>query len=117
MSAAPVAPVVHSPELTITSPVMRQITTVSQNVPLEETSACRTGFFVRAAAATMGALPRPDSFENSPRAMPYRSAMATLLPANPPVAADPEKAPSNTSPSAAGISAAYLTRITSPPAK
>ena len=49
---------------------MAHTTTVSQNVPVDETSAWRTGFFVCAAAATMGALPRPDSFEKSPRAMP-----------------------------------------------
>ena len=39
-------------------------------VPVEDTSAWRTGFFVCAAAATIGALPSPDSFEKRPRAMP-----------------------------------------------
>jgi hypothetical protein len=43
---------------------------VSQKVPVDDTSAWRTGVVVCAAAATMGALPRPDSFEKSPRAMP-----------------------------------------------
>ncbi len=38
---------------------MRQTTTVSQNVPVDETSAWRTGFLVCAAAATIGALPEP----------------------------------------------------------
>ena len=46
--------------VTSTSPVMAQTTTVSQNVPVEETSAWRTGFLVCAAAAAMGALPMPD---------------------------------------------------------
>ncbi len=70
VSAAPFRPFAHSPELTTTSPVIAQTTTVSQKVPVEETSACRTGFLVWAAAATIGALPSPDSLENSPRAMP-----------------------------------------------
>ena len=55
---------------TRTSPVIRHTTTVSQNVPVALTSACRTGFFVCAAAATMGAEPMPLSLENSPRATP-----------------------------------------------
>ena len=49
---------------------MAQTTTVSQKVPVDDTKAWRTGFFVCAAAATMGALPRPDSLEKRPRAMP-----------------------------------------------
>ena len=56
--------------LTMTRPVRAQITTVSQKVPVDDTSACLTGFFVRAAAATMGAEPSPDSLLNRPRAMP-----------------------------------------------
>lgn len=44
-------------ELTMTSPVSAQITTVSQKVPLLDTNACRTGLRVCAAAATMGADP------------------------------------------------------------
>src|SRR6266540_6948058 len=67
---APLRPFVQSMELTTTSPVIKQTTTVSQKVPVDETRAWRTGFLVCAAAATMGALPSPDSFENSPRAMP-----------------------------------------------
>ena len=70
VSAAPVSPFVHSPELTSTRPVMAHTTTVSQKVPVEETSAWRTDVFVCAAAATMGALPRPDSLEKRPRATP-----------------------------------------------
>jgi len=62
VSAAPFRPLAHSPELTSTSPVIAQTTTVSQNVPVEETSAWRTGFLVCAAAATIGPLPSPDSF-------------------------------------------------------
>ena len=68
--AAPPRPFCHSPDCTTTRPVMAQTTTVSQNVPVELTRAWRTGFLVMAAAATIGALPSPDSLENSPRATP-----------------------------------------------
>ena len=56
--------------LTTTRPVMAHTTTVSQKVPVIDTRACRTGFLVWAVAAAMGAVPRPDSLEKSPRAMP-----------------------------------------------
>ena len=78
--------------LTITRPVIAHITTVSQKVPVEETSAWRTGLRVWAAAATMGAEPRPDSLEKSPREMPQRAAMMTVAPTNPPPAASGENA-------------------------
>lgn len=55
---------------TMTSPVMAHMITVSQKVPVDDTSAWRTGLRVWAAAATIGAEPMPDSFENSPRAIP-----------------------------------------------
>ena len=74
--------------LTSTSPVMAQITTVSQKVPVLDTSAWRTGFRVCAAAATIGALPIPLSLLNSPRAIPYLAAIITVAPTNPPPAAE-----------------------------
>ena len=89
---APFNPCVHSVELTITIPVKAQTTTVSQKVPVEDTNACRTGFLVCAAAATIGALPSPDSFENNPRAIPNRIASLTPAPRNPPIAACPVNA-------------------------
>lgn len=55
--------------------VIRHITTVDQKVPVEAMSAWRAGLRVLAAAATMGAVPRPDSLENSPRAHPYCKAI------------------------------------------
>ena len=55
---------------TSTMPVSRQMTTVDQNVPVMAMSACSAGFLVLAAAATMGAVPKPDSLENKPRAQP-----------------------------------------------
>ncbi len=53
---------------TSTMPVKAQMTTVSQNVPVMDTSAWRAGLRVDAAEATMGAEPKPDSLENRPRA-------------------------------------------------
>ncbi len=43
-------------------------------------SAWRAGLRVLAAAATIGAVPRPDSLENSPRAHPYCKAIMMPLP-------------------------------------
>ena len=73
--------------LTMTKPVKAQMTTVSQKVPVDETSAWRTGLRVWAAAATMGAEPRPDSLLNRPRAIPMRAATMTVVPTKPPPAA------------------------------
>ena len=73
--------------VTSTSPVIRHTTTVSQNVPVEDTSAWRTGFLVCAAAAAIGAEPRPDSLENRPLATPYWIAIRIPLPTRPPAAA------------------------------
>ena len=53
---------------------MVQIIMVSIKVPVMEISPCSAGHFVFAAAATIGALPRPDSLENKPRAIPLRIA-------------------------------------------
>ena len=79
--------------LTSTRPVSAHTTTVSQKVPVDETSACRTGLRVLAAAATIGAEPRPDSLEKRPRAIPYRQASRTVEPTNPPPTALAVKAP------------------------
>ena len=57
---------------------------MSQNVPVDDTKAWRTGLRVCAAAATIGAEPSPDSFEKSPRAIPYLAAIITVVPAVPP---------------------------------
>jgi hypothetical protein len=74
---------------TIAIPVKEHTTIVSMNVWVIETSACRTGSRVWAAAAAMPAEPSPDSFEKMPRATPYRIAAATPAPRNPPAAAVP----------------------------
>ena len=68
-------------------PVKVQIMSVSIKVPVMEIKPCSTGSFVLAAAAAIGAEPRPDSFENTPRATPFWIAIRMLAPANPPTAA------------------------------
>ncbi len=80
---------------------MVHTTIVSRNVPVMETSPCRTGSFVCAAAAAIGADPRPASFENMPRAMPFCMA-ATIAPTAPPAAACQPKADFTISAIAAG---------------
>ena len=86
--------------LTRTTPVIRQMTTVDQNVPVDATSAWRAGFLVEAAAATMGAVPRPDSLEKRPRAQPNCSAQMMPLPSAPPKTALPVNAHSKIIPRA-----------------
>ena len=65
---------------------------VSMKVPVIEIKPCSTGSSVLAAAAAIGADPRPDSFEKTPRAIPSRIATMTVAPAKPPTAAFPVKA-------------------------
>ena len=76
----------HAPVRTIERPVIVQMTMVSMNVPVMLTRPCLTGSFVLAAAAAMGALPRPASFEKMPRATPFCIAM-NIVPTAPPVTA------------------------------
>ena len=89
---------------------------VSMNVWVMDTSAWVTGCLVWAAAAAIGALPRPDSLENTPRATPMRMPIITLAPKNPPEAAVGVKACLTTRASAAGMPAMLSTRMTKAPA-
>ena len=98
----------------ITRPVTEHTTSVSRKVCVIDTSAWRTGSRVAAAAATMPAEPRPLSFENTPRAMPKRSAVATDAPSMPPPKAVGVKAALNVTYSASGIQRAFSTRMTTP---
>ncbi len=66
--------------------VIVQTTRVSIKVCVILTNACLAGTFVFAAAAAIGAEPRPDSFEKTPRATPKRIAAATVAPTTPPAA-------------------------------
>ena len=108
--AAPSAVPFHAPVTISVRPVSVQIIIVSMNVPVIETSPCSAGHFTLAAAAAIGALPSPDSFENTPLAMPLRMAIMTVAPRNPPPAAVALKALWKTSDSASGILSANAIR-------
>ena len=82
---------------------MVQMMIVSMKVPVMEISPCSAGSFVFAAAAAIGAEPRPDSLEKTPRAIPFCIAIMIVEPAKPPAAAVPVNAPSRISPIAAGM--------------
>ena len=100
---------------TSTSPVSRQMTPVDQNAPVMEMSAWSAGFFVLAAAATMGAVPSPDSLENRPRAQPNCRAITMPEPTAPPKAAFGVKAPSRISPTASPSTGAFMPMMTRQP--
>ena len=69
--------------MTMARPVITQMTSVTK-VPIMQTRPCRAGSFVFAAAAAIGAEPRPASLEKIPRAMPFCIAMK-IVPTMPPV--------------------------------
>jgi len=69
VSCAPVRPLCQVPVVRITIPVNEHTTMVSMKVCVIDTMACATDSAC-AAAAAIGELPRPDSFENTPRATP-----------------------------------------------
>ena len=72
---------------TITKPVIAHIITVSQKVALIDIKACLEGCGVLAPAAAIAAEPRPDSFVNNPRAIPYLAAILRPPPIKPPATA------------------------------
>ena len=86
---APVATsdICQTPVTMSVNPVNVQIIKLSINVPVMEINPCSAAHSVFAAAAAIGALPSPDSFEKTPRAIPFRMAIATVAPVNPPTAA------------------------------
>ena len=69
---------------------------------------CSAGSLVFAAAAAMGAEPRPDSLENTPRAIPFCMAIIMVEPAKPPAAAVPVKADSKIKATAAGTPSKFM---------
>ena len=84
---------------------------VSRKVPVMLTRPWRTGSFVCAAAAAIGAEPKPASFEKMPRAMPF--CMATMMaPSMPPAAARRPKALSKMVTNASGIAVTLHSRST-----
>ncbi len=112
--AAPSSPDDHAPEVMMTRPVNDTTMMVSMNVWVIDTSPWRTGCTLLAAAATIAAEPSPDSLENRPRATPNCSAIATVEPTNPPVAAVPVNASVKISAKASGMAATLAPRTTRP---
>ena len=100
----------HSDE-TMTKAVTKQMTTVHQNGPVMDTSAWRAGFFDSAAALMSGAVPKPASLENRPRAQPNCSATMMPLPTAPPNAARGVKAHSKINLNDSPMNAQLQTRI------
>ena len=88
---------------------MVQIIRVSIKVPVMEIRPCSAGSLVLAAAAAMGAEPRPDSLENTPRAIPFCMAIMMVEPAKPPAAAAPVNADSKIRATAAGTPSRFMT--------
>ena len=91
------------------------MTPVDQKAPVMEMSAWSAGLRVLAAAATMGAVPRPLSLENSPRAQPNCRAMIMPEPTAPPKAAFAVKAHSRMSPTAWPSTGAFMAMMTRQP--
>ncbi len=85
--AAPERSPDQTPVKTKVKPVILQIMIVSMKVPVIEIKPCSAGQCVFAAAAAIGAEPRPDSLENTPRAIPFFIAIMIVEPAKPPTAA------------------------------
>ena len=71
VSATPFKSPLQTPVTSMVRPVKLQMIRVSMKVPVIEIKPCSTGSFVLAAAAAIGAEPRPDSFEKTPRATPF----------------------------------------------
>ena len=99
------------PVTTSVKPVNVQMMMVSMNVPVMEIRPCSAGHFVFAAAATIGAEPKPDSLENTPRATPLRIAIMTVAPKKPPAAAVGVNAHSKIVAIAAGTSEAKTIKM------
>ena len=101
--AIPFKSPLQTPVTKMVKPVRVQIINVSIKVPVIEIKSCSTGSFVLAAAAAIGAEPRPDSLEKTPRATPFWIAIRMLAPAKPPTAATGLKAEAKIRASVAGI--------------
>ena len=91
---------------------MVQIIKVSIMVPSMETRPCSAGISACAAAAAIGALPRPASFEKMPRAIPFCMAIS-MAPIAPPETARIPKALCTTVTNAPGIAEACVISIIS----
>ena len=118
VNAAPVAgsTCIHAPVAMMAKPVSEQTMMVSMKVCVMETSACVTGCSVCAAAAAMPPVPSPDSLLNTPRATPMRTAIISVAPANPPMAADGRKASRSTKTKMSSMPRQLMASTTSAPA-
>ena len=111
VNSMPCRPLAYCPLMTIVKPVIEQTMSVSINTCVIETSACRPGKSVFAAAAAIGAEPSPASFENTPRATPYRIA----APSAPPPIASALNVLAKMVANADGINSKFMTRMVRPP--
>ena len=107
--AAPAVSPDQAPVRTRASPVIVQMMIVSMKVPVMEIRPCSAGRFVFDAADAMGAEPSPDSFEKTPRAMPFCIAIMMVEPAKPPTAASPVKALCRMRATACGSASMFMT--------
>ena len=100
---APLRSPCQTPVIIKDTPVKVHIIILSIKVPVIDIKPCSAGHCVFAAAAAIGALPRPDSFEKTPRAIPFLIAIATVAPRKPPAAACPVNALLNIKAKVCGI--------------
>ena len=82
--------------------VMEQTTIVSTKTSKMPTTPCSEGWLTFAMPCAIGALPRPASFDSTPRLMPAATIWATDAPTKPPTAADGENACERISPRTSG---------------
>ena len=72
----------------MTKAVIEQTTMVSTKTSKTPTRPCSDGWFTLAMPCAIGALPRPASFDSTPRLTPAATICAKPAPAKPPTAAD-----------------------------
>ncbi len=113
-NAAPLSPLVQTPEQMMARPVIEQMMMVSMKVPIMPMMPERTELVVVPAAWAIPAVPRPASLEKMPRATPKRIAAMTAAPAKPPVAAIGVKAWVKIRLKAVGIASTLTTSTTIP---
>ena len=103
--------------MTMTRPVIEQMTMVSRKTPSMAIVPCRAGLSVMAVACAIGELPMPASLEKMPRAIPKRIAAQTVAPAKPPAADTGVNALLTIVATADGISEKFRIRMRMPAAK
>ena len=104
-------PLDQIPDKTRVKPVMVQMMMVSKKVPVIWIRPCLTQELVLAAAAAIGADPRPDSLEKTPLETPLFRAIARVDPVKPPTAARGVKALLKMRLKAAGTADAFNIKI------